>query len=106
MAHDGLGECGSRVRVISPPSLIWLKYAPHCRILRREPQLTQFETAQLANLCPAEAEEAKSIIPRCVQSFSVHNLLMHPLSSLEDKVDDDRLQALLNEIQTMRKFQT
>ncbi|KAI4520944.1 HRDC-like protein [Schizophyllum commune] len=58
-------------------------------ILRREPQLTQFETAQLANLCPAEAEEAKSIIP-----------------SLEDKVDDDRLQALLNEIQTMRKFQT
>ena len=69
--------------------------------------LTQFEIAQIANLCPVTAEEAKSIIPRCVQSFSsVHNFLMHPLSSLEDKVDDDRLQALLNEIQTMRKFQT
>jgi DNA-directed RNA polymerase II subunit RPB4 len=34
-------------------------------ILRREPELTQFETAQIANLCPADAEEAKSIIPRC-----------------------------------------
>lgn len=34
------------------------------RTLRREPALTQFETAQIANLCPADAEEAKSIIPR------------------------------------------
>ncbi|KAJ3504132.1 hypothetical protein NLJ89_g8099 [Agrocybe chaxingu] len=56
--------------------------------LRREPNLTQFETAQIANLCPADAEEAKSIIPSLV------------------KIDDDRLQALLDEIQTMRKFQT
>lgn len=38
------------------------------RTLRREPQLTQFETAQIANLCPADAEEAKSIIPRCAAS--------------------------------------
>lgn len=36
------------------------------RILRREPALTQFETAQIANLCPADAEEAKSVIPRYV----------------------------------------
>lgn len=28
--------------------------------------MTQFETAQIANLCPADAEEAKSIIPRFV----------------------------------------
>ncbi|PAV20157.1 RNA polymerase II [Pyrrhoderma noxium] len=55
--------------------------------LRREPALTQFETAQIANLCPVDSEEAKSIIP-----------------SLQ-KIDDDRLQALLDEIQTMRKFQ-
>jgi hypothetical protein len=34
------------------------------RTLRREPALTQFETAQIANLCPATAEEAKSIVPR------------------------------------------
>lgn len=38
------------------------------RTLRREPGLTQFETAQIANLCPATAEEAKSIIPRSAQS--------------------------------------
>ncbi|KAG6910011.1 hypothetical protein DXG01_013733 [Tephrocybe rancida] len=56
--------------------------------LRREPALTQFETAQIANLCPADAEEAKSVIPSLV------------------KIDDDRLQALLEEIQTMRKFQS
>lgn len=36
------------------------------RTLRREPALTQFETAQIANLCPADAEEAKSIVPRFV----------------------------------------
>lgn len=36
------------------------------RILRREPLLTQFETAQIANLCPVDAEEAKSVIPRFV----------------------------------------
>ncbi|KAF7982569.1 hypothetical protein HWV62_27563 [Athelia sp. TMB] len=56
--------------------------------LRREPALTQFETAQIANLCPADAEEAKSVIPSLV------------------KIDDDKLQVLLDEIQTMRKFQT
>jgi DNA-directed RNA polymerase II subunit RPB4 len=56
--------------------------------LRREPALTQFETAQIANLCPAEAEEAKSVIPSLV------------------KIDDDTLQSLLDEIQTMRKFQS
>ncbi|KAF9047158.1 hypothetical protein BDZ89DRAFT_1058220, partial [Hymenopellis radicata] len=54
----------------------------------REAALTQFETAQIANLCPATAEEAKSIVPSLV------------------KIDDDRLQALLDEIQTMRKFQS
>jgi len=58
------------------------------RTLRREPALTQFETAQIANLCPADADEAKSIVPSLV------------------KIDDDRLQALLDEIQTMRKFQS
>ncbi|KAH8832707.1 HRDC-like protein [Flagelloscypha sp. PMI_526] len=56
--------------------------------LRREPALTQFETAQIANLCPADVDEARSIIPSLV------------------KIDDDKLQALLDEIQTMRKFQS
>jgi hypothetical protein len=36
----------------------------HIRTLRREPMLTQFETAQIANLCPVDAEEAKNCIPR------------------------------------------
>ncbi|KZV74515.1 hypothetical protein PENSPDRAFT_194909 [Peniophora sp. CONT] len=57
--------------------------------LRREEELTQFETAQIANLCPVDADEAKSVVP-----------------SLNNKIDDDRLQNLLDEIQTLRKFQT
>ncbi|KAF7313998.1 FAD/NAD(P)-binding domain-containing protein [Mycena chlorophos] len=56
--------------------------------LRREPGLTQFETAQIANLCPATADEAKSVVPSLV------------------KIDDDRLDALLRDIQTMRKYQS
>ena len=86
-----------------------------CRILRREPELTQFETAQIANLCPADAEEAKSIIPRCVIGSSIPHVSLcrrlftnassiYPLSLV--KIEDDRLQALLDEIQAMRKFQT
>jgi DNA-directed RNA polymerase II subunit RPB4 len=37
--------------------------------LGREPALTQFETAQIANLCPADADEAKSIVPRCASTL-------------------------------------
>jgi DNA-directed RNA polymerase II subunit RPB4 len=75
------------------------------RTLRREPALTQFETAQIANLCPADAEEAKSIIPRCV-FVSIEALINHPMRCSLVKIEDDRLQALLDEIQTMRKFQS
>ncbi|CAE6511918.1 unnamed protein product [Rhizoctonia solani] len=57
-------------------------------VLRREPNLTQFETAQIANLCPADVEEARNIIPSLV------------------KVDEDRLQTLLDEVQALRRFQT
>ncbi|KAJ7066337.1 HRDC-like protein [Mycena amicta] len=56
--------------------------------LRREQALTQFETAQIANLCPATADEANSVVPSLV------------------KIDDDRLDALLRDIQTMRKYQS
>ncbi|QRV74322.1 DNA-directed RNA polymerase II subunit RPB4 [Ceratobasidium sp. AG-Ba] len=56
--------------------------------LRREPNLTQFETAQIANLCPADVDEARNIIPSLV------------------KIDEDRLQELLDEVQKLRKFQT
>ena len=84
---------------LSQPAILFCS-----RTLRRESALTQFETAQIANLCPADAEEAKSIVPRCVfVLFQVgpHDSARHSLV----KIDDDRLQGLLDEIQTMRKFQ-
>ena len=34
------------------------------RALLKDPTLRQFEIAQLANLCPNDAEEAKALIPR------------------------------------------
>ena len=68
------------------------------RILRREPELTQFETAQIANLCPADAEEAKSIIPRCALrriishlTTDYHPFFLPPLVSLKSKMIDFRL---------------
>lgn len=77
------------------------------RTLRREPLLTQFETAQIANLCPVDADEAKSIIPRCAAPSSklIVTIRTHLYLFSLVKVDDDKLQALLDEIQTMRKFQ-
>ncbi|KAJ1918464.1 RNA polymerase B [Tieghemiomyces parasiticus] len=54
-----------------------------------EENLESFEVAQLANLCCEEAEEAKALIP-----------------SLALKKDDDSLQSLLNEMLTLKKFQT
>lgn len=55
-------RCESQFQLLLIPSTRrdWL----HLRTLRREPALTQFETAQIANLCPVDAEEAKSVIPR------------------------------------------
>ena len=35
-----------------------------CRVLRSDVDLHKFETAQLGSLCPEEAEEAKTLIPR------------------------------------------
>lgn len=34
------------------------------RVLRNDPDLHKFEVAQLGSLCPEEAEEAKTLIPR------------------------------------------
>ena len=48
----------------------------HSRTLRREPALTQFETAQIANLCPADSEEAKSVIPRYVDYINAMTSLV------------------------------
>jgi DNA-directed RNA polymerase II subunit RPB4 len=51
-------------------------------------QLHKYEVAALANLCPENYEEAKSLIP-----------------SLNNKIDDDDLQKILDDIQTKRSFQ-
>ncbi|KAK3103170.1 hypothetical protein FSP39_016984 [Pinctada imbricata] len=51
-------------------------------------KLHKFEIAVLANLCPDNAEEAKSLIP-----------------SLEGRFEDDELQQILEDIQTKRSFQ-
>lgn len=57
------------------------------QILIKDTTLKPFELAQLASLCPEEAEEAKSLVP-----------------SLAAK-DDDALQALLNEISGLKRYQ-
>lgn len=58
------------------------------RTLRREPQLTQFETAQIANLCPADAEEAKSIVPRRVTQLHFSTAIFpYQLSFLQSRED-------------------
>lgn len=52
------------------------------------PVLHKFEAALLANLCPQQAIEAKTLIP-----------------SLDSKLDDDECQKIVDEIQTYRSFQ-
>lgn len=51
-------------------------------------KLHKFELAKLADLCPENPEEAKSLIP-----------------SLEGRFDDEELASLLDDIQTKRSFQ-
>ncbi|UYV83661.1 POLR2D [Cordylochernes scorpioides] len=51
-------------------------------------KLHKFELAQLGNLCPESAEEAKSFIP-----------------SLEGRFEDEELRQLLETIHTQRSFQ-
>ncbi|ORZ19057.1 HRDC-like protein [Absidia repens] len=58
------------------------------KLLGRNTELSQFEIAQLANLCCEDAEEAKALIP-----------------SLANKLEDEKLQELLNQMITIRKFQ-
>lgn len=57
------------------------------RILRDESGLELFEQAQIANLLPDRAEEAKALIP-----------------SIGSRIDDDRLQALLDSLHNLKEF--
>ncbi|WAR14795.1 RPB4-like protein [Mya arenaria] len=58
------------------------------RNLLMSKKLHKFELAALANLCPDNAEEAKSLIP-----------------SLEGRFEDEELQQILEDIHTKRSFQ-
>lgn len=69
-------------------------------MLRNDPDLHKFEVAQLGSLCPEEAEEAKTLIPR------YHYLLEWVVdASLVLKKTDEDLQAILDELSSLRKFQ-
>ncbi|ELR09149.1 RNA polymerase B [Pseudogymnoascus destructans] len=57
------------------------------RLLSAHPELAKFERAQLGSLCCELAEEAKTLVP-----------------SLADKISDDDLQELLNEINKHRGY--
>ncbi|KAK0415933.1 hypothetical protein QR680_012199 [Steinernema hermaphroditum] len=57
-------------------------------IFNNKTMLHKYEIAQIANLCPETAEEAKALIP-----------------SLEDKVSDEELEELLRELATKKTFQ-
>jgi len=70
------------------------------RVLRNDPDLHKFEVAQLGSLCPEEAEEAKTLIPRYLSSPGLLNLC-----SLVSKKTDEDLQAILDELSSLRKFQ-
>ncbi|XP_060079942.1 DNA-directed RNA polymerase II subunit RPB4-like [Ylistrum balloti] len=58
------------------------------RSLLMQKKLHKFELAALANLCPENADEAKSLIP-----------------SLEGRFEDEELKQILEDIQTKRSFQ-
>ena len=51
--------------------------------------MAEFEMAQLGNLCPDTADEAKTLIP-----------------SLNGKKEDDDLQRLLDDLAESRRFQS
>ena len=54
-----------------------------------EMSLAEFEMAQLGNLCPETAEEARALIP-----------------SLNGKLDDDLMQKILEDMSTARRLQS
>lgn len=57
--------------------------------MMNEMSLEEFEMAQLGNLCPESAEEARALIP-----------------SLNGKLEDDLLQKVLEDMSTARRLQS
>lgn len=58
------------------------------RAIFTEKHLHKFEIAQIANLCPENAEEAKALVP-----------------SLENKIEESELEEVLKDLQSKRTFQ-
>ncbi|CAL2032648.1 hypothetical protein CAEBREN_32834 [Caenorhabditis brenneri] len=58
------------------------------RAIFSEKHLHKFEIAQIANLCPENAEEAKALVP-----------------SLENKIEESELEEILKDLQSKRTFQ-
>lgn len=58
--------------------------------------LSEFEMAQLGNLLPSTSEEAKFYIPRYEFFILITNYYYY--YSLKNKIDDDSLQRLLDDI--------
>ncbi|KAJ1373043.1 hypothetical protein KIN20_035371 [Parelaphostrongylus tenuis] len=58
------------------------------RAIFSQKPLHKFEVAQIVNLCPENAEEAKALIP-----------------SLENKLEDDDLEEILRDLQSKKTFQ-
>jgi DNA-directed RNA polymerase II subunit RPB4 len=58
--------------------------------------------AQIANLCPETAEEAKALIPR----FGLDSVeILSPFCSLENKMEDEELDELLKDLHAKKTFQ-
>jgi DNA-directed RNA polymerase II subunit RPB4 len=77
-------------------------------VLRNDPELHKFEVAQLGSLCPEESEEAKTLIPRYPSPShpTLHYLSVNDADdSLVTKKTDEDLQAILDELSSLRKFQ-
>ncbi|KJH45845.1 RNA polymerase Rpb4 [Dictyocaulus viviparus] len=58
------------------------------RAIFSQKPLHKFEVAQIVNLCPETAEEAKALIP-----------------SLENKLEDDDLDEILRDLHSKKTFQ-
>ncbi len=50
------------LREVASKSILSLR----CRIFKQQEDLTQFEVAQIANLCPVDVDEARNCIPRYI----------------------------------------
>lgn len=67
----------------------YINFTISTRAMMSEMSLAEFEMAQLGNLCPETAEEARALIP-----------------SLSGKIEEDLLQKILEDMATARRLQS